>query len=347
MKVYSTASEFLLDDSFCAYCLGTDPTAQHSWEQWLQAHPGQQALFNEAVSLFHSLNTTDTQAPENWRAFEQLLGNTAPQQDAIYIPLKRRSLYPRMIRTAAACVAGLLAAGAAYWMFTGNRQATHLAAVETYDTLRTRKGEQKRISLPDNSTVVLNDNSTLIYPHDMERSPRRNVRLSGEAVFHVQPDASRPFTVQTGRLKTTVLGTVFNVNAYTNSSNMTITVLEGKVGVASQLDSATLLRNQQVQYDLHRHTMTSSAVDAESLADWRHGKMRFRENTLAQIAASLENRFDTLIRFRQPEIAQELYTASFERRASLAAIAEVLCMNRNLQFTIQNNTLWFSYRNMH
>jgi transmembrane sensor len=357
-KLYKQATDFLLDDSFCAYCLGADPAAQQYWIQWQLQHPELLPVFREAVTLFQAVNTTDRQAQETWTEFEQLLKQHSGQAPARLVktytlPVPERetqptndqkSLYRHFLFAAAACVTGILVLGAAFWIFSGIRPTTAIAGRQAFDTLRTAKGEQKKILLADNSTVILNYNSTLIVPRQFDKAALRSVQLSGEAVFYVKADANRPFTVQSGKLKTTVLGTVFNVHAYTGSNQAAVTVLEGKVGVASGKDSTTLLPDRQAVYSAASGGIISQDADAALLMAWKEGKLRFRENTLESIAFALENKFGTAVRFRQPEIGRELYTASFERNMSLEAIAKVLCTGRNLQYTMQNNTLWLSFR---
>src|SRR5690606_2603405 len=67
--------------------------------------------------------------------------------------------------------------------------------------------------LPDGSTVLLNNNSSLDFPQQFT-GDTREVILKGEAYFDIKPDASRPFIIHTGKVKTRVLGTAFNIRAY-------------------------------------------------------------------------------------------------------------------------------------
>lgn len=336
---YTTATDLLLDDSFCAYCLGTDPTATRQWEQWLQQHPEQNGMFREAVALFHTLNTTDTSQQAAFDAFETMLKQ---HSHTPVISIKRTS-YKRLICIAAACLAGVVMVGAAYWL-TGRKLAPQLqAGITGYDTIYTRKGEQKKLTLPDNSTAILNYNSRLIIPHNFGKV-NRQLQLQGEAIFDVQPDAVRPFTVTTGAVDVTVLGTVFNVSSYPQHNRAVVTVLQGKVGVKNTAgkDSVTLLPNQQAIYNAagiqHRN------ADASLALSWQNGKIRFQQEDLQTIAFTLENKFNINIRFLHPEIAQELYTASFDADMKLEEIARVLCIGRNIQYAFKNNELWFSYK---
>lgn len=64
-------------------------------------------------------------------------------------------------------------------------------------------------------------------------SDARTVELDGEGFFTVTKDASRPFTVQTQKYDVRVLGTEFNVYAYSNSEKFETDLLSGKVRVSS------------------------------------------------------------------------------------------------------------------
>lgn len=349
-KTYTSSTDFLLDDSFTAYCLKTEPAAIEYWTQWQLQHPGQLAGFREAVELFHTLNTTDQQQQQSFIAFENLLQKHTkvpvidrliqPENETIGYGNRRIPNYRKAL-LAAACVTGILLLGAAFWLFTEKRQLPRITAQQTADTIRSSRGQQKKILLPDNSTVVLNYGSTLIVPPDFNKDPYRTVQLIGEAAFYVKADPGHPFIVQSGKVKTTVLGTVFNVNAYPNNDQTAITVLEGKVGVAGAKDSVLLLPGKQAVYHKRTDSLFSAGTDALSIFSWQEGRLRFQENTLEQIAFILENKFNTPVRFRQQQIRKELFTASFAKDMQLTAIAEVLCTNRNIQFSLGNDTLWF------
>lgn len=86
------------------------------------------------------------------------------------------------------------------------------------------------IQLPDSSTVSLYPGATLTYPEGLN-GKKRAIQLSGKAFFKIKHISDRPFTVQTGAITTVVLGTSFWVDAPENSSNISIKVKTGKVGV--------------------------------------------------------------------------------------------------------------------
>ena len=84
--------------------------------------------------------------------------------------------------------------------------------------------------LADGTTVHLNAGSKLTYPVRFA-GKRRIVALEGEAYFEVVQDESHPFVVQTHLGEVMVLGTAFNVNAYTDASVCYTTLVHWKSSI--------------------------------------------------------------------------------------------------------------------
>ena len=88
-----------------------------------------------------------------------------------------------------------------------------LARRSSYTEITVPKGQRVHLTLPDGSEAWLSSLSTLKWP-SVFSSDARTVELDGEGFFTVTKDASRPFTVQTQKYDVRVLGTEFNVYAY-------------------------------------------------------------------------------------------------------------------------------------
>jgi ferric-dicitrate binding protein FerR (iron transport regulator) len=98
-----------------------------------------------------------------------------------------------------------------------------------YATLYTQPGKIKKVTLGDGTSIWLNAASHLKFPKTFAKSGPREVFLEGEAYFEVAKDMQHPFLVHTRDLTTKVLGTKFNVKAYTGLPGIEVTLLEGKV----------------------------------------------------------------------------------------------------------------------
>lgn len=89
-------------------------------------------------------------------------------------------------------------------------------------------GDQQTKILSDSSKVTLLANSSLSYQEGFAKDAR-SLSLEGAAHFEVAKDAQRPFSVSSGKIRATVLGTSFTLRAYPAEDTTWLAVYEGKV----------------------------------------------------------------------------------------------------------------------
>ena len=159
----------------------------------------------------------------------------------------------------------------------------------------TRKGQKATITLTDGTKVYLNVDSKLSFPEHFA-ADQRAVTLEGEAFFEVTRDPKRPFTITSGDLTTTVLGTSFNIKAFAGEAQQ-VTVATGQVKVRSARpggapQEVVLNPYQQAFYD---GQLSKQPVDIRPLVAWREKVLRFDEVSLAEAAVVLERWFDVSI----------------------------------------------------
>jgi ferric-dicitrate binding protein FerR (iron transport regulator) len=138
----------------------------------------------------------------------------------------------------------------AYHTGTGGADAVSGTAASDasalYNTITTPRGGQYQVSLPDGSKVWLNAGSSLHFP-TVFNGRSRDVEITGEAYFEIAKDVRKPFYVKVNGLSVEVLGTHFDINAYTDEPVIRTTLLEGGVRVR-QGDAAAMLKpGQQAQ----------------------------------------------------------------------------------------------------
>src|SRR5699024_2281168 len=100
------------------------------------------------------------------------------------------------------------------------------------NTVTTKAGSKTKIMLPDGTKVWLNADSKLTYPNDFQHIPKREVTLVGEAYFKVKHDAEHPFVIHTKGLTVRDIGTEFNLKAYPDDENSSLSLIEGSVSVS-------------------------------------------------------------------------------------------------------------------
>ena len=96
-------------------------------------------------------------------------------------------------------------------------------------------GYKATLTLADGSTITLNSQGKLMCPEQF--GDTREVTLEGEAFFQINRKAAKPFIVHSAGLKTSVLGTSFNINTF-GSESIEVTVVTGKVQVQAEYNEA-------------------------------------------------------------------------------------------------------------
>ena len=158
------------------------------------------------------------------------------------------------------------------------------------------KGDKATIELPDGTNVVLNSASQLSYLNNFGENVRR-VQLNGEAYFKVAHDEKRAFIVQVGDLEVKVLGTSFNVSAYEDAKDVTVVLLEGKVGVYAQKMSHIMKPGDKIEYNKATHKITATQVHPSDYIEWTKGNIYFEKESLENIMKTLSRIYDVEIRF--------------------------------------------------
>ena len=171
------------------------------------------------------------------------------------------------------------------------------------------KGDKATIELPDGTNVVLNSASQLSYLNNFGENGRR-VQLNGEAYFKVAHDEKRAFIVQVGDLEVKVLGTSFNVSAYEDAKDVTVVLLEGKVGVYAQKISHIMKPGDKIEYNKATHKITATQVHPTDYIEWTKGNMYFEKESLENIMKTLSRIYDVEIRFDSNKLPNEYFTGT-------------------------------------
>ena len=171
------------------------------------------------------------------------------------------------------------------------------------------KGDKATIELPDGTNVVLNSASQLSYLNNFGENVRR-VQLNGEAYFKVAHDEKRAFIVQVGDLEVKVLGTSFNVSAYEDAKDVTVVLLEGKVGVYAQKMSHIMKPGDKIEYNKATHKITATQVHPTDYIEWTKGNMYFEKESLENIMKTLSRIYDVEIRFDSNKLPNEYFTGT-------------------------------------
>ena len=181
-------------------------------------------------------------------------------------------------RAAAAIL--LLILGVCTWLIIDQQSITHVS---------TNYGEQIEYTLPDQSMVKLNSNSSISFRQNWGDKKNRKVWLKGEAYFQVRKnlEVNQKFQVLTKDLKVEVLGTTFNVNV--RDDETTVFLEEGKINLIleNREEDLGMIPGEIVAYSRQTKSPEKKEVVKEIPASWRNGTVEFRESSLKEILQRL------------------------------------------------------------
>lgn len=272
-------------------------------------------------------NTEILDAEKGDHILQYILAQTPAESKVISIEGKSSSR--RIFKTfiAAAAVIALFFAVRSVFFYNQNPVIATPQETETEkpNSILSYNGKQL-IHLPDGSSIVLNENSSIEYDQSSFNTKTREVKLSGEAYFDIKRNEKVPFIVHTGKVSTKVLGTAFNINAFTNSDQIEVTVARGKVQVGDDEKVYGIITpNQQIKVNKETLVYEQNNVKAEEAMVWKSKYLILDNINMEQAIAMISQKYKTPIKLANQNIKNCQITASFLNDEDLDHIMKVIC----------------------
>lgn len=221
-----------------------------------------------------------------------------------------------------------------------NNQLTYTAPANAQagtvpvNTLTTPRGRKFRLILPDGTAVWLNAASSLKYPA-VFNGRQRQVSLEGEAYFEVTP-GSQPFQVTAAAGIIKVLGTSFNVSAYTEDSMVKTTLLQGAVAIEAGGLQKRLAPGQQAQLNNEGNIKVAS-VDTDEVIAWKENRFLYRSISVTEFLKIAARWYDVDIVYEGKK-PQQMIWVNYARSQNLSRTLEIL-KNNGIRFSIKDKTI--------
>ena len=233
-------------------------------------------------------NEAATQQPLT--ALEREQDKREARQLLKHIEHKKRIWSHRIAAVVASTVAiiCLITGGFHYLKHLNEQQIIYLEASTSY-------GERKQILLPDGTQLTLNSCSHIRYPNSFIENERR-IELEGEGYFQVHRNEEQPFIINTRHFDVRVLGTSFDVKAYSSDEIVSVEVESGKV----QVDLPEAMMRIQAKEQVFINTVSgeySKHRDEHPVAIWKKGGLRFNSTPIRDVAKELERMYNCRITF--------------------------------------------------
>lgn len=228
-----------------------------------------------------------------------------------------RIFYRRFMKIAAVAILTLSATLFVQYRISDSKQII-------YNTIKVPAGQRSNVILSDGTNVWLNALSTLKYPSVFKKG-KREILLDGEAYLEVAHNKNAPFIVHTRKCNVQVLGTKFNIEAYSKSNKFETSLMQGSVRVSLARDnSRSVILSPNMKVDLLGGKFIVSTIDDIGQYRWKDGLICFRDYTFNDIMATFEKYFDVKIKVLKPGVKSFVCTGKFRQSEGIDYAFRVL-----------------------
>lgn len=237
---------------------------------------------------------------------------------------KIRGFYWKFSRIAALLFIFITLSFTFSWLMTNFNQK-----VVWFET-STNRGEKLKLTLPDGSHVWLNSESSLSYPNNF-LDGNREIKMTGEAYFEVEKRKGKPFTVKTPAYDIRVLGTKFNVMAYSDFNRTETSLIEGHVQIKKGKQTIDLEPGQMLIYKNKQFAVKRTNTSKSS--SWKDYIFDFDQITFQELVIRLEHWYDVDIEIKNPELNQIIYSGVFKNEETLEEVLNTFKMTMPITYT--------------
>ncbi|CAN5147375.1 hypothetical protein BH09BAC3_BH09BAC3_25290 [soil metagenome] len=259
----------MLDECFQSWVFVADAESSEFWHSWLQEHPEKKQELEEARELLKQITLSHYQLPQEdvaslWRKI-QINSGIGAQRNVRFFSDSNFKYY------AAAAVLVLSFVSFIFW----NSEPRLVEYSTTF-------GENKSITLPDSSKVILNANSQISFTDRWEHQSAREVYLEGEAFFIVQHKVDhQPFKVKTSKgVAVEVLGTVFNVYHRVQETKVVLSSGQITLSFPMKKKEGKILMKPGELVEVKKDGFKKTNVDPVTYLSWTERRVNLDGTTL-------------------------------------------------------------------
>lgn len=295
-------------------------------------------VFNKTLQVFDALKGPATQEeamPKKDKVFAVIQSRIEPQKTLVRV----RDLYIALISVAATLlvvIGGISISRSESPNAINLEESIEEQRVEVYSPA----GMISKLTLPDGSKVILNNNSTLSYPVKFSGNERK-IELDGEAFFEIEKDSLKPFLINTEGMDVRVLGTSFNLKAYEADNETILSLKDGIVQAETirkgEKEHIKLVPGEQLVVDRLAETLERKKVNVNWYTAWIDGKMVYRDETLSRILKDIEQRFDIDVVVQDSSLLKDKYFVSFSHGETVKQMLFLLSYKREWAYTMKND----------
>lgn len=214
------------------------------------------------------------------------------------------------------------------------------SAVAKEMEIKTPNGGTYQVELPDGTKVWLNASSSISLPANFSSSFERHLKLQGEAYFEVAKvktsvngvQKRKPFVITVNDKAIEVLGTHFNVRAYSSEPSLKTTLLEGSVKVVDGNTAKKIVPGEQAT--AVNGLIHINKVDVEEAIAWKNGNFQFSNEGIERIMQDIARWYNIEVVYDGP-VTKENFGGAISRNKPLQDVLSSLEETGGVHFKIE------------
>ena len=306
--------------------------------EWLNEDPSHRETLSQMADWWATAHIP-LFASETKESFEKHFGHIFVSEE------KKEGKIISLWKRVAAAAMVLIVVGTSFYAgkLINRENAANVVVKNMFTEVIIPMGSTSKVILPDGSLAWVNAGSTLKYNVN-DNQTIREVSLTGEAYFEVVPDSLHPFIVKTENASVRVLGTSFNVKAYSEDSDLDISLITGSVNVSIHAsdfaaEEINLHPNRMLRFNKETNSVNMKEIRGTDANAWIDGQLIFNEQPFPVIAHDLERKFNVSIRIESKRLEKEIFTGSFSPAYTLEQILQEVNVEKNLTWTYNENEI--------
>ncbi len=216
-----------------------------------------------------------------------------------------------------------------------------------FNTVIVPYGKRSQISLSDGTKVWLNSGSKLVYPAVFTEN-KREVYIDGEAVFDVVHLDGKSFVVSTRDFDIKVLGTVFNVSAYTDDQFSETVLSQGSIELIERRSSLLSQKNLIITpgtmaiFDNFQQTFEQRRVNPQKYLSWREGYLEFDSEKLENILKKLSRYYNIEMFVSDNHLKNETFSGNLDLKNTPEEVLAIISEITSLSFSKNQDRIFIN-----
>ncbi len=240
--------------------------------------------FLNAIESVMQDSTMNAYIEQELPVSNEVLKNIRMRMNPIH---EKKTLQPSIVPDWLKIAVAMLITFAASWFYFDEIKEPDQAVA--MNIVSVPAGQTAKLTLSDGSNIWLNSRTEMKYP-GIFTGKQREVILDGEGYFEIAHGQQKPFVVHAGEYDIRVLGTEFNVDAYSSSSNdFSTALLKGSVKVSLAKDTTqSLMLQPNTMARIQDGILKSDVISDFDHYHWRRGLIYFNDMSFADLMRKFE-----------------------------------------------------------